>query len=540
MVTFLDLRDSLPDRLGSAADEWKRMAEKLKMLETRVVNELIKPIRDSRWTGDPADIAYRTFDRLDDEFELTARQVRNVSTVLRFAREKFVEVQRKLQDTIGEVNRDGLRIDEQRGTVRDPDNYVSMTGQPGGAERYQQLLERARAYTRRLQLILNEADRLDGEVARVLTGFRPYSMGRMDSREWHEAVFSARSALSLVGAPETPKPEWSPQENRAWWDRLTEDQRSLYLAAHPDRVGALDGLPAQVRHDANLTVLRDRIDQHPPSEGPTGRLTSLLDRLERSEYGSPADRLYLLGINNTGDGLGIVSVGNPDTARHLGVAVVPGITVTLDHMNDEIDRATALRQTADALTPGQGDVAMIAWLGYDTPGIPDAPLHGAADTAAPRLDRFVDGTRVAQLGEGNTTSHRTIIGHSYGSAVVGIAASQGNGLDVQDIIVAGSPGMHVATAAELNIDPRHVWTGRGDYDYVPWIGPPSHGAPSVWPPSLGTAPHSPEFGGNRFIVDTTGHTAYWTPNSQSLINQSRIIVGQYNEVGLVHGRPPQQ
>lgn len=539
MVTFLDLREAEFRRLNDAATEWGRMSEKLKTLERRVVDELIRPLRASQWRGAPAEIAYRTLDRLDDEFELTARQARNVATVLRFAHGAFSRLQQELQTTIGQVNSYGFRLDPQRGQVSDPDNYVSITSQPGGAERYEQLRRIARELNTRIERIVREADQLDLRVSSALASFQPYAAGRMDAREWNDAIFDARTALSLIGEPETPKPEWTPQQNRAWWDGLTDDQRTLYLAAHPDRVGALDGLPAGARHDANMTVLRDRIYQAPNSEGPTGRLNSLLDRLERSEYGAQPDRLYLLGINNSGDGLGIVSVGNPDTARHLGVAVVPGITVTLDDMENEINRATALRQTADAMTPGDGDVAVIAWLGYDTPGVPDAPLHGAADTAAPRLDRFVDGTRVAQIGEGNPNSHRTIIGHSYGSAAVGVAASR-YGLDVHDIIVAGSPGMHVATAAELNIDPRHVWAGRGDYDYVPTIGPPSHGAPSLWPPSLGTAPHSVEFGANRFIVDTTGHTAYWTPNSQSLINQSHILVGQYRQVGLVHGRPPEQ
>jgi hypothetical protein len=448
-------------------------------------------------------------------------------------------LQQELQGAIGEANGYGFRLDEQRGHVHDTDNYVSITSRPGGHELYEQLRQRARELNTRIERIVRDADQLDLRVSSALASFRPHAAGRMDAREWNDAIFDARAALSLVGEPETPKPEWSPQQNRQWWDGLTDDQRTLYLAAHPDRVGALDGLPAGARHDANMTVLRDRIYQASPADGPTARLGTLLERLERSEYGPSADRLYLLGINNSLDGMSIVSVGNPDTARHLGVAVVPGITVTLDDMEHEISRATALRQTADAMTPGDGDVAVVAWLGYDTPGIPDSPLHGAAETAAPRLDRFVDGTRVAQLGEGNPGSHRTIIGHSYGSAVVGVAASR-YGLDVDDIIVAGSPGMHVATAAELNLDPRHVWTGRGDYDYVPTIGPPSHGAPSLWPPSLGTAPHSPEFGANRFYVDTPGHTAYWTPNSQSLINQSHILVGQYRQVGLVHGRPPEQ
>jgi hypothetical protein len=208
--------------------------------------------------------------------------------------------------------------------------------------------------------------------------------------------------------------------------------------------------------------------------------------------------------------------------------VVPGIRTTLDDMDYQIDRAAVIRQHADNLTPDvQGDVAVVAWLGYDTPGLVTAELHGYADTAAPALDRFVDGTQVAQEAVG-TESHRTIIGHSYGSTVVGLAASQGNGLAVDDIIVAGSPGMRVDSVNDLRIDPRHVWAGAAADDYVPTIGPLSHD----------TAPHTEGFGANRFHVDTSGHSEYWRPGSESLRNQAHIMVGQYDRVTLDHGRPP--
>jgi hypothetical protein len=101
-------------------------------------------------------------------------------------------------------------------------------------------------------------------------------------------------------------------------------------------------------------------------------------------------------------------------------------------------------------------------------------------------------------------------------------------LAVDDIIVAGSPGMRVDNAGQLNIDPRHVWAGRAADDLVPVIGPLSHD----------TAPHTEAFGANRFHVDTSGHTAYWRPDSESLRNQAHILVGQYDRVTLDHGRPP--
>jgi hypothetical protein len=171
---------------------------------------------------------------------------------------------------------------------------------------------------------------------------------------------------------------------------------------------------------------------------------------------------------------------------------------------------------------------MIAWIGYDAPDwLGPAMTGGYANEGAPQLDRFVDGTRVARDAEG-VDGRRVVIGHSYGSAVVGVAASTGNGLDVNDIIVAGSPGMRVPDATHLNIDPRHVWAGAATDDRVTQAGPIAHG----------TAPHTAEFGANRFHVDTSGHNDYWRPGSESLRNQAHILVGQYDRVTLDHGRPP--
>jgi hypothetical protein len=54
----------------------------------------------------------------------------------------------------------------------------------------------------------------------------------------------------------------------------------------------------------------------------------------------------------------------------------------------------------------------------------------------------------------------------------------------------------------------------------------------------GISPHEPEFGANQYAVDTSGHSAYWTPGSQSLQNQAAVIVGRYSLAGLEHGQAP--
>jgi hypothetical protein len=139
---------------------------------------------------------------------------------------------------------------------------------------------------------------------------------------------------------------------------------------------------------------------------------------------------------------------------------------------------------------------------------------------------------------------------SYGCTVVGEAGLHG-GLAVDDIVTAGSPGMHTDNARNLHIDPHHVWAGSAPDD--PVSNPVGHAAlvrgavgPLFGPALTGfeDADHGPSpqyagFGANWYVTDTSGHSDYWNANTESIRNQARVIVGAYSDVGLNHGqRPP--
>jgi hypothetical protein len=156
--------------------------------------------------------------------------------------------------------------------------------------------------------------------------------------------------------------------------------------------------------------------------------------------------------------------------------------------------------------------------------------YGSSHEGAAQFTPFVDGLRAThQLSSG--PYHVTAIGHSYGSTVIAESAL-GGGLGVDDIIAAGSPGMHTDRAANLNIDPRHVWGGLADGDLI-------GGGLGDLPFVHGQEPTDKDFGGNRFEVDTEGHSAYWSAGSQSLLNQAYIVTGQYDKVSYYHGGPPE-
>ncbi|GGM55318.1 hypothetical protein GCM10011608_45200 [Micromonospora sonchi] len=117
------------------------------------------------------------------------------------------------------------------------------------------------------------------------------------------------------------------------------------------------------------------------------------------------------------------------------------------------------------------------------------------------------------------------------------------------MIAVGSPGMRADNANEFNIDTRHVWAGATADDT--WVARPEEnakwliGVPIVGPALAdgavgihGPGPHNPEFGANVLHVDTSGHSGYWTEDSQVLRSQGAVIVGDYEGAVLEHGRAP--
>jgi hypothetical protein len=106
--------------------------------------------------------------------------------------------------------------------------------------------------------------------------------------------------------------------------------------------------------------------------------------------------------------------------------------------------------------------------------------------------------------------------------MVGTADSGGRGLDTDDMIVVGSPGLNVDRADQLTVSPDRLWVGAAPDDKViNWAADKT----------LGENPADPAFGGQQMYVDTSGHSGYWDDDSQSLANQGRIIAGKQPEGG---------
>lgn len=217
-----------------------------------------------------------------------------------------------------------------------------------------------------------------------------------------------------------------------------------------------------------------------------------------------------LTFDGRNGGLSAEVIGDLGGARRI-VVLVPGADTSLDTYG-------RFRAGAVALQGGLGaGSAVIAWLGYRTPGTvsPELLTVDAADRAAPALRGFVETLAHAAPG-----AEISLVGHSYGTVVCARAAA---GLPLANVVLTGSPGTGYDHASDLRTTAT-VWAGRGTSD---WIGRVPHGRiPLAFTTlGLGADPMAPEFGARTFPAGPGGHSDYLHPGSAALHSIAAIIHG---------------
>ena len=265
----------------------------------------------------------------------------------------------------------------------------------------------------------------------------------------------------------------------------TAERRSL-IAGYPGVVGALDGAPAAMRYTANRRAM---ITAGPPYQDQAGRFL-LFD---------PRGRGRLAQV-----------YGDLATANRIAV-LVPGAGVRAanfwtgtggERFRSPAVQAAGLYRRAARCDSG---LAVIAWLGYTTPTGAGMVREDLARAGAIALDRFAAG--LAAIRPQATIA---LLGHSYGSTVIGLAAPR-LPRQVTDIAVFGSPGMGVHDVTGLRTAAR-VWAGLSARDWIRWVP----GA-RILGLGHGTKPTESGFGARVFATaDVTGHDHYLDPGTDSL------------------------
>jgi pimeloyl-ACP methyl ester carboxylesterase len=231
----------------------------------------------------------------------------------------------------------------------------------------------------------------------------------------------------------------------------------------------------------------------------------------------------LIAYDPSGDGRAIEVFGDLATARHIAV-LVPGTGWDLEKLlsgsqnADPVQGAQTLRTEMDVLDPG-AETAVVAWLGYDAPE--------EIDRRSFRSERAVEGAKelVSFVRTLPTRAQITLVGHSYGTVVIGRAAAELP--QVSDIVALASPGMDVETAADLSTGAR-IWAARADDD-------PIELTPHLRLAGFGheTDPVAPEFGARVFRTGPIhGHGDYYLPGTECVTNLARIILGRSGDVTL--------
>lgn len=323
----------------------------------------------------------------------------------------------------------------------------------------------------------------------------------------------ALDGLSLTAA--SPPPDLLPctasaAQAHRWWQALTPAERSWLLATHPAMLGSLDGVPAADRDRANRLLLDD-LRLPGPFEG---------DGL----------RAYLLAVDRSGDGRLVVAFGDPDRADAV-LTHVPGMTASLATAPGELTRAERVAERATQLAPGRRTSA-IMWLGYDAPdGITQAMSRESAEAGAGALRRFQEGLRITHEGP---PARQTVLGHSYGSLVVGTAATA-PGFAADGVVFVGSPGVGVDHAAQLAVPREEVWATTSDSDVIrraaiPPVSPVDAGLRLLDPGRNlyhGTDPADPAFGARTVASQPdAGHIGYWERGRPALDALAMIALGR--------------
>ncbi|WP_019546965.1 alpha/beta hydrolase [Streptomyces sulphureus] len=429
----------------------------------------------------------------------------------------------------------------------------------------------------RIAEALQEATEADEKWARKLRGLKADDDLHVSRKDWLGVRDDMRGIRKGAGDYLKPPEDRSPAANARWWKNLSEDEQDDYISLHPASIGAMDGLPADARDEANRTVMtetkagyeleRAAMPAEPkkytwintyegkvkvPSkewiawnaeygerkkhlDSTLNGIEAVQDRFDRTgDRGLPEACLLGFAPKGEGDGKIILANGDPDGAAHTAVHV-PGTGTSLGGIDGNLDQNDKLWRNSARLAPGES-VSTITWFDYDAPdSIPQATQSGWAEDGGPRLQRFLEGTEAAQGGP--HSSHTTVSGHSYGSTVVGEAAKH-HELPADDVMVEGSPGMQVEHARDLGVGADHVWALGADWTWDDAIV--RHGGRMMGLGEDSMIPTDDGFGAN--VMDYgeyrgfSGHGGFWDEEgnkpSTSLLNMASVVVGQGEQVEL--------
>jgi len=167
----------------------------------------------------------------------------------------------------------------------------------------------------------------------------------------------------------------------------------------------------------------------------------------------------LVGIGeHDGSLVGAVSLGDLDHASNVTVNV-PGATTTIDDMGQMVRASNELVTLANGRDDSDS-YAMVSWIGYHAPSLPEVGPQDRAQSGGAELASFLDG--ISEGRGGVPPASTTVTAHSYGSTTAS-EALQLTRHPVTSLVTYGSVGFTNGTGPEdLNVGTVYATEAAAD------------------------------------------------------------------------------
>lgn len=403
-----------------------------------------------------------------------------------------------------------------------------------------------------------EASTAANSSVTVSVGDAPASSDAVD------ATLSAAARSSLLGAALTVDPAALPgylsaratdaermlaspppaSDVAQLWNLLDPVRQSVLLNTSTHLVGNLEGIPYSVRGKANALDLnrtmatakqRMRTERGRAERVALQRTLTTLGNVSAALAERDGVQRTLVALDPGQDAKAAIVVGDLTNAAYVSV-LVPGMYMSV---GEQIESWAGVAQELHdqqtrflgrILGPrfgGAPGVAVVAWIGYQTPVLMNIGGLQLAEEGADALERSLQGIRSLRAGN---QPYLSVMAHSYGSTAA-LLALERHTVTVDALALLGSPGSDAQSVADLAVANGNVFVGEAPMD------------PIVDSAFFGSDPGSPAYGAKRMgvsgavdpithreLAGSSGHNEYFTAGTESMRNLAMIGIDQGRSV----------
>ncbi|CAM5294251.1 Alpha/beta hydrolase OS=Leifsonia shinshuensis OX=150026 GN=HNR13_002592 PE=4 SV=1 [Leifsonia shinshuensis] len=329
------------------------------------------------------------------------------------------------------------------------------------------------------------------------------------------------------------------------WKQLDPARQAALVKSAPHVIGNLEGVPYDVRGKANVLDLDRTIASATSTlHGERGKTERIALKRQLTTLGNVRTALKkkdgvqrtLVSLDTSADARAAIVVGDLRTARYVSV-LVPGMYMSVGEQveawagvaqNLYTEQTGFLKRFLGSRSHGGAPgVAVVAWMGYQTPVLTNIGGLDLARQGADSLERTLIGLK--SLRQANPP-YLSVLAHSYGSTAALLALEKGT-VTVDALALMGSPGSDAQSVHQLGVRDGNVFVGEASMD------------PIVNSAFFGSDPGSPSYGAKRMGVGgatdpithaslsgSSGHNEYFTAGTECMRNLALIGIDQGGKV----------